>query len=330
MDMLKRKLGQQGPEVSAIGYGAMVLVQGMYGPVEEEQSVRTIRHALDNGYTMIDTSDAYGADGHNERLIGRAIKGRRDEVFLATKFGIVGDPNVPATPIGTNWDVQLRINGTPEYALSAIDGSLKRLGVDYVDLWYAHFPDPAVPIEETVGAMAEAVRAGKVRYIGLSNVTANQLRRANAVHPITAVQSEYSLWARGAERELLPAAREIGAGFVPWAPLGSGFLTGQVRNVSEGDFRSRNPRYSEENLKANNDRFAPVRALAEELGVSPAQLALAWLLHQDEHIVPIPGTRTPAHIEANAAAAAIRLSDEQLARIDELAPADLAVGRTLL
>jgi aryl-alcohol dehydrogenase-like predicted oxidoreductase len=201
-----RKLGENGPEVSAIGYGAMVLEKGMYGPVDDEQSIRTIHHAIDAGISLLDTSDAYG-NGHNEMLIARAIKDRREKVVLATKFGIVFDPNHQGTLINTNWEVQLPINGKSDYVQYAIDESLKRLGVDYIDLWYMHFPDPSIPIEETVDSMADAVRSGKVKYLGLSNVTADQLNRAHAVHPITAVQFEYSLWARGAEESLLPKAR---------------------------------------------------------------------------------------------------------------------------
>jgi aryl-alcohol dehydrogenase-like predicted oxidoreductase len=326
--MKHRKLGNNGPSVSAIGYGAMVLVHGMYGEVEDTLSVKTIQHVIDSGITMIDTADAY-ANGHNEELVGQAIKDRRDKVFLATKFGIVFDANETSTPVTTNWNV-LPINGKPEYVRKAIDGSLNRLGVDYLDLWYAHFPDPSTPIEDTVSTMAEVVQAGKVKYLGLSNVTAEQLRRAHAVHPITAVQYEYSLWSRNAETDLLPTARELGVGFVPWAPLGSGFLTGTVKSVSEGDFRNFNPRYQGENLKANQDRFAPIKAMAEELNVTPAQLALAWLLHKDEHIVPIPGSRNPVHIDSNAMATEIRLTPEQLKLLDTLAPRDLAAGKTLL
>ncbi|CRK82859.1 aldo/keto reductase [Neobacillus massiliamazoniensis] len=326
--MKHRKLGNNGPSVSAIGYGAMVLVHGMYGEVEDTLSVKTIQHVIDSGITMIDTADAY-ANGHNEELVGQAIKDRRDKVFLATKFGIVFDANETSTPVTTNWNV-LPINGKPEYVRKAIDGSLNRLGVDYLDLWYAHFPDPSTPIEDTVSTMAEVVQAGKVKYLGLSNVTAEQLRRAHAVHPITAVQYEYSLWSRNAETDLLPTARELGVGFVPWAPLGSGFLTGTVKSVSEGDFRNFNPRYQGENLKANQDRFAPIKAMAEELNVTPAQLALAWLLHKDEHIVPIPGSRNPVHIDSNAMATEISLTPEQLKLLDTLAPRDLAAGKTLL
>lgn len=326
--MQHRNLGNNGPLVSAIGYGAMVLVHGMYGKVEDTQSVKTIHHAIDSGINFIDTADAYG-NGHNEQLVGQAIKDRRDKVVLATKFGIVFDPEETSTPLTTNWNV-LPINGRPEYVRKAIDGSLSRLGVDYVDLWYAHFPDPSTPIEDTVAAMAESVQAGKVKYLGLSNVTAEQLRRANAVHPITAVQYEYSLWSRDVETDLLPTIRELGVGFVPWAPLGSGFLTGTVKSVEKDDFRNFNPRYQGENLQANQDRFSPIREMAEELNVTPAQLALAWLLHQDKHIVPIPGSRNPVHIDSNATAADISLTPEQLKKLDSLAPRGFATGKSLL
>jgi aryl-alcohol dehydrogenase-like predicted oxidoreductase len=328
--MQYRRLGRQGLEVSAIGYGAMVLVHGMYGDVEDERSAATIRHALDAGITLIDTSDAYGEDGHNERLVGRAVADRREEVVVATKFGYALSPDEPGTTVEVNWDVQPRVNGRPEWVGRKLDASLRRLGIEQVDLWYLHFPDPEVPIEETVGAMKEAVGAGKARHLGLCNVTAEQLRRAHAVHPIAAVQNEYSLWTRDAEADVLPACRELGVGFVPWAPLGSGFLSGQVGSVSQDDFRARHPRFREENLRRNVDRFAPLRGIAEEIGITPAQLALAWLLHQGERIVPIPGTRNPEHIDSNVAAAGIRLGGEDLRRIDEAAPTGLAAGEALL
>lgn len=325
--MHTRKLGVQGLEVSAVGYGAMGL-EGFYGDVDESQAVRTIQHALDIGVTLIDTADAYG-NGHNEQLVGQAIKGRlRDTIVIATKFGIVFD-GTPATELPTGWGYSLQINGRPEYVRKALDRSLQALGVDVIDLWYAHYPDPATPIEDTVGAMSAAVEAGKVRYLGLSNVTADQVRRAHAVHPISAVQYEYSLWRREAEVEILPMLRELGIGFVPWAPLGTGFLTGATR-VEAGDFRNNNPRYQGENRKRNEDRFAPLQALARELNITAAQLALAWLLHQGEDIVPIPGTRKPARIEENIAAADVQLSREQLARIEEIAPRGAALGGTLL
>jgi aryl-alcohol dehydrogenase-like predicted oxidoreductase len=327
--MQYRKLGKSDLEVSAIGYGAMVLT-GLYGAVENSQAEATIRHALDKGINFIDTSDAYGTDGDNEKLVGRAVGDRRKDVVIATKFGIVSDPNIPGTPISTNWSVNMRINGTPQYVRQSVDASLKRLGTDYIDLLYAHFPDPATPIEETVGAMAQAVAVGKVRYLGLSNVNTELVRRAQSVHPIAAVQNEYSLWTRNPETELLPTLREYGISLVPWSPLGSGFLTGQVEKVAEGDFRNNNPRFNAENLNTNRERFAPLEEMANELGVTTAQLALAWILHQSDNIVPIPGTRKPERIDENAAAADIRLTAEQLRRIDELAPAQFAAGKALV
>jgi aryl-alcohol dehydrogenase-like predicted oxidoreductase len=326
--MEKRSLGREGLQVSALGYGAMVL-EGYYGAVDEAQAVRTIQHALAAGVTLIDTADAYGA-GHNEGLVGRAIAGRRPEVVLATKFGIVFDPGGTGSSLPTGWGFSLTINGRSQYAQQALEGSLRRLGVEVIDLWYLHYPDPAVPIEETVGAMAGAVRAGKVRYLGLSNVTADQVRRAQAVHAISAVQNEYSLWRREDERRLFPTLRALGVGYVPWSPLGGGFLTGTVRELEASDFRNRNPRFSQENLGANRDRFAPLADLARSMGITPAQMALAWVLHQGEDIVPIPGTRRPERIDENVAAAGIRLGRDLLASMDALAPPGWAAGRPLL
>jgi aryl-alcohol dehydrogenase-like predicted oxidoreductase len=236
---------------------------------------------------------------------------------LATKFGIVG-PTEKGTEFPTGWGFSLRLNGTPEYASRALENSLRRLGVDTIDLWYIHFPDPSTPIEETVAAMAEAVRAGKVRHLGLSNVTPEQVRRAHAVHPIAAVQYEYSLWRREPEQKLLPALRELGIALVPWSPLGSGFLTGTVNQLSKEDFRQNNPKYAGENLKANTDRFAPLMDLARNLSITPAQLALAWLLHQGDDIVPIPGSRKKERVSENASSANVRLSPAVLKQIDEL------------
>jgi aryl-alcohol dehydrogenase-like predicted oxidoreductase len=323
--MEQRRLGAL--ETSALGYGAMVLI-GLYGDVDEQQGLDVIRHALDRGVRMIDTADGY-ADGANEQLVGRAIAGRRDEVVVATKFGVVAPETPNAGPIEHAYSNEIWIDGRPERVRAAAEASLARLGVDAIDLYYLHFPDPRVPIEETVGAMAELVRDGKVRHLGLSNLSGEQLRRAAEVHPIAAVQAEYSLWTRGVERDLLPAAREVGAGLVAWGPLGTGFLAG-VHDIGSGDFRQNSPRYQGGNLRENVDRFAPFRSLADELGISPAQLALAWLLHQGDDVVPIPGTRNPAHLDSNVAAAELRLSDDTLARIGELAPPDLAAGSALL
>lgn len=324
----KRSLGSNGPGVGCLGYGAMVL-EGYYGASDDEQAGGTICRALDVGMNMIDTADAYG-NGHNETLVGRAIAGRREQAFVATKFGIVFDGNESGTDLPTGWGFSLKINCSPPYVRKALNASLKRLGVDVIDLWYAHYADPATPIEETVGAMAEAVRAGKVRHLGLSNVTAEQVRRAHRVHPITAVQFEYSLWRREAEAELLPTLRELGIALVGWSPLGSGFLTGTVTGLNKDDFRQHNPRFAGENLAANRDRFTPFMAVAKELGVTPAQLALAWLLHQGQDIFPIPGTRRAERVEENAKAAGIRLTPDLLKRIDELARPGLAEGATLV
>ncbi len=316
--------------MSAIGFGAMVLT-GLYGEVDEDQGLATLRHALDAGITLIDTADAYGAA--NERLVGRAAAERpRDEVVVATKVGWALDDETEGRVVPSGWDLPegQRANGSPAYVRRAIDRSLANLGLDHVDLYLLHVPDPGTPIEETIGAMGELVAAGKVRHVGVCNATEDEVRRAHAAHPIAAVQNEYSLWTRDAEADVLPACRELGIGFVPWAPLGSGFLTGTVAQVGDGDFRRRHPRFSEANLRRNTDRFAPVRAIAEELGISPAQLALAWCLHQGEQIVPIPGTRTPAHLDDNAAAADVALTPDVVARIDAAAPAGAASGAAFM
>lgn len=323
----KRMLGKGGPLVGALGYGAMVL-EGYYGASDDDDALGTIHHALDVGLTMIDSADAYG-NGHNERLVGRAIRGRRD-AFVATKFGIVFDSQEGGTDVPTGWGFSLKINGRPDYAKRSLDASLERLGVDTIDLWYLHYPDPAIPIEDTVGAMASAVEAGKVRHLGLSNVTADQVRRAHAVHPIAAVQYEYSLWRREAEAALLPMLRELGITLVAWSPLGAGFLTGTVTTLAPNDFRQHNPRYGAQNMATNTERFAPLAQLAAELSMTPAQLALAWLLHQGNDVVPIPGTRKSARIDENARAASMRLDEAQLRRLDKLAQPGLAEGATLI
>ena len=326
--MEKRKLGSNGPSVGCLGYGAMVL-EGYYGASDDAHALGTIRRALDVGMNMIDTADAYG-NGHNEMLVGRAIAGMRQQAFVATKFGIVFDENESGTDLPTGWGFSLKINGRPDYVRKALDSSLRRLAVDVIDLWYAHYADPATPIEQTVGAMAEAVRAGNVRYLGLSNVTAEQVRRAHRVHPITAVQFEYSLWRRETEAELLPTLRELGIALVGWSPLGSGFLTGKVTSVGKDDFRQHNPRFAGKNLASNRDRFMPFMAIAGEMGVTPAQLALAWLLHQGRDVFPIPGTRRAERIDENAKAADIHLTPELLERINALARPGLADGATLV
>ena len=324
----KKRLGNAGPSVGRLGYGAMVL-EGYYGPSDDDTGIGTIHRALDLGMNMIDTADAYG-NGHNEALVARAIAGRREEAFVATKFGIVSDPNENGTDFPTGWGFSLKINGTAPYVRKALDGSLSRLGLDCIDLWYAHFPDPSTSIEETVEAMAVGVRAGKVRYLGLSNVSAEQVRRAHKVHPIAAVQFEYSLWRREAEVDLLPTLRDLGIALVAWSPLGVGFLTGTVASLGADDFRQNNPRFGGGNLALNKDRFLPFVKIAGELGVTPAQLALAWLLHQGDDIFPIPGTRRADRVDENAKAAEIRLTPEVLQRIDQLAPRGLAEGATLV
>ena len=323
----KRQLGKDGPLVGALGYGAMVL-EGYYGASDDDEAIRTIHRALDAGVTMIDSADAYG-NGRNEGLVGRAVRGRRN-AFVASKFGIVFEPTETGTDLPTGWGFSLKINGRPDYAKRTLDASLSRLGVDALDLWYLHYPDPATPIEDTVGAMASAVRDGKARHIGLSNVTAEQVRRAHAVHPIAAVQYEYSLWRREAETQLLPTLRELGIALVAWSPLGAGFLTGTVNSLGANDFRQYNPRFAGQNLATNADRYAPLLQLAGELSITPAQLALAWLMHQGEDVIPIPGTRRAEHIDENARAASIQLDEKQLRQIDALAQPGLAEGRTLV
>ena len=323
--MHTRNLG--GLTTSAIGYGAMVLVDGMYGHAEEWRSRETLRHAIDAGATMIDTADAY-AMGANEELVGRAIAGRGQEVQLATKWGIVSDGG---RSVRHAHDQTILVDARPERAREALEASLRRLSVDEIGLWYLHFPDPEVPVEESVGAMGELVADGKVRHLGVSNVTAEQVMAAHQAHPIAAVQAEYSLWTRGPEHELLPVLSELGIGFVAWSPLGAGFFAGPVDVGAAGeDFRTNHPRFRPQNLAANRDRYAPLRELASELGITPAQLALSWILHQDDRIVPIPGTRTAAHVDENVAAADVRLSEDVLARIDEIAPAGAAAGSPLL
>ena len=315
--MERRRLGAEGPEVSAQGLGCMGMSE-FYGTIDEAEAVATIHRALELGVTFLDTADMYGA-GANERLVGEAISGRREQVVLATKFGIVRgeDP------------MDRRISGRPEYVREACEASLRRLEVDHIDLYYQHRVDPDVPIEETVGAMARLVEEGKVRHLGLSEAAPDTIRRAHAVHPISALQTEYSLWSRDPEEEILPTIRELGIGFVAYSPLGRGFLTGQIRapeDLAPDDFRRFHPRFTGDNFRRNLDLVDRAREIAAERGVTPGQLALAWVLHQGEDIVPIPGTKRRSYLEENVAAADIRLSARDLARIDEVAPRGVAAG----
>jgi aryl-alcohol dehydrogenase-like predicted oxidoreductase len=317
--MQHRTLGPEGPQVSALGLGCMGM-SAFYGARDDAESIATIRHALDRGLSFLDTADMYGPHT-NEVLVGKAIAGRRGEVFLATKFGIVFDPANP----------QVRgINGRPEYVRGACDASLKRLGVDHVDLYYQHRVDANVPIEDTVGAMADLVAAGKVRFLGLSETSARTLERAHHVHPVTALQSEYSLWTRDPDSNgVLDACRRLGVGFVAYSPLGRGFLTGAIRSPDDfdaDDYRRTSPRFVGENFAKNLELVDKVRALAHTKGCTAAQLALAWVLSRDPHIVPIPGTRRRATLEENIAATGVNLTTQELAEIDAVFPPGAASG----
>jgi aryl-alcohol dehydrogenase-like predicted oxidoreductase len=316
--MKTRTLGRNGPMVSALGLGCMGMSE-FYGPHSDAESLATLAYALDHGVTFFDTADAYGPCT-NEELLGRALWRRRAEAFIATKFGFVRDAANPAARV---------IDGRPARVHAACEGSLKRLKVEYIDLYYLHRVDPSVPIEDTVGAMAELVRAGKVRYLGLSEVSPQTLERAHRVHHITALQSEYSLWTRDPEDEVLEACQRLDVGFVPYSPLGRGFLTGAIRSPEDfaaDDYRRTNPRFQGENFARNLALADKVRELAQQKGCSPAQLALAWVLAQWQHIVPIPGTRRQANLEDNLGALAVTLSAAELAAIDAVFPPSAVAG----
>jgi aryl-alcohol dehydrogenase-like predicted oxidoreductase len=312
-----QKLGRKGPAISAIGLGLMGMSE-FYGPSEDSRSIAVIHRALDLGINFLDTADVYGS-GRNEQLLGRALVRRRDDALIATKFGSVRRPD-------GSW---LGINGRPEYVKQAAEASLRRLGVETIDLYYQHRVDPNTPIEDTVGAMAALVQEGKVRWLGLSEAAPGTIRRAHAVHPIAALQTEYSLWSREPEDELLDLTRELGITFVAYSPLGRGFLTGAIKRIedlAEDDWRRNNPRFQGDNFQRNLDLVRAIEELACEKRVAPAQLALAWVVARYDHIVPIPGTRSIERLEENVAALELRLTPSDLGRLDAIAPRDVAAG----
>ncbi|HEY2737133.1 MAG TPA: aldo/keto reductase [Thermoanaerobaculia bacterium] len=316
--MKTRRLGKNGPMVSSVGLGCMGMSE-FYGQTDDTESVATIHRALELGIHFLDTADVYGPY-KNEELVGRAIRDRRDDVFLATKFGIVRNPADPTVR---------GINGKPDYVHSACEASLRRLGIDHIDLYYQHRVDPATPIEETVGAMAKLVEEGKVRHLGLSEASAQTLRRASAVHPITALQSEYSLWTRDPEDDVLATCRDLGIGFVAYSPLGRGFLTGRFKTFEDlpaDDYRRHSPRFQGDNFQKNLDLVKKIEEIAAEKNATASQLALAWVLAQGDDIVPIPGTKKRKYLEENAGAVDVEFTASDLKRIDEAAPKGVAAG----
>lgn len=304
--------------IKQIGYGAMVL-EGIYGQSEENSAIATLTHVIDQNM-MIDTADIYGA-GHNEILVSKALKQSNKDAFVATKFGIVFEEDQTGTQLKTaGWAQPLTINGTRSYVKRAVDNSLERLGVEKIDLLYAHLLDPGTPLEETISAMAEAVKEGKVQAIGLSNVTAEEIIKANKMHPISAVECEYSLFQREAEKDIIPAVNRIGAVFVSYSPLAAGLLSGSVKELEGSDYRNNNPKFQGDNLTHNLQRFDQIKSIANDLSVTPAQLALAWLVAQGDNIIPIPGSRKKSRIDENLAALDIRLGNEVLDKFDSIAP----------